>query len=371
MFHQNNIVLIGNSLVEQSKSAAQLNKRVINIDSFNDEDLIGENYKNSCEFGLVNNEVISILKNLELNKDDTVIIVSSDYETEGSYYKKLQSFGKIIGNSHETILKLQDHKNIFSYLQKNNINFPELLNPSNNNSEKSLIKNTKMSGGLGVKKNKNNYKFNTNEYCQKFIDGQVYSILFIANKNKKYEIIGINKIFSKKTVFSDFCFSGAVSNIKLSSNQMSYLNNMINLIINEYNLVGINGIDFIISNEIYFLEINPRITQTCFLYEDFFNNGFVSSHINSYLNDCVHIDNKSTEFVSCFENFYANISFEINFDLKKFNFVSNIPKVKNHFDTGDPVCTINAKSIDEKKAKKILLDNISLVRNELTNIEII
>ena len=58
MFHQNNIVLIGNSLVEQSKSAAQLNKRVINIDSFNDEDLIGENYKNSCgvlnDFLLVN-----------------------------------------------------------------------------------------------------------------------------------------------------------------------------------------------------------------------------------------------------------------------------------------------------------------------------
>ena len=42
MFHQTNIVLIGNSLVEQSKSIAHLNKRAINIDSFNDEDLIGE-----------------------------------------------------------------------------------------------------------------------------------------------------------------------------------------------------------------------------------------------------------------------------------------------------------------------------------------
>ena len=36
MFHQNNIVLIGNSLVEQSKSIKYLKKRVINIDSFND-----------------------------------------------------------------------------------------------------------------------------------------------------------------------------------------------------------------------------------------------------------------------------------------------------------------------------------------------
>ena len=39
MFHQNNIVLIGSSVAEQSKSIKHLNKRVINIDYFNDEDL--------------------------------------------------------------------------------------------------------------------------------------------------------------------------------------------------------------------------------------------------------------------------------------------------------------------------------------------
>ena len=75
MFHQTNIVLIGNSLVEQSKSIAHLNKRVINIDSFNDEDLIGENYKNSNQFGLVNDEVLIILKNLNLNKRNNTLFV--------------------------------------------------------------------------------------------------------------------------------------------------------------------------------------------------------------------------------------------------------------------------------------------------------
>ena len=47
MFRQNNIVLIGNSVVEQSKSIAHLNKRVINIDS-----LFRTNYDNTdaCDF---------------------------------------------------------------------------------------------------------------------------------------------------------------------------------------------------------------------------------------------------------------------------------------------------------------------------------
>ena len=54
MFPQNNIVLIGNALVSQSKSLLNLKKRIINIDSFNDADLIGENYLNPDPQGKVN-----------------------------------------------------------------------------------------------------------------------------------------------------------------------------------------------------------------------------------------------------------------------------------------------------------------------------
>lgn len=112
MFPQNNIVLIGNSVVEQSKSIAHLKKRVINIDSYNDEDLIGEAYKNPNPYGLVNDDVLSILKDLNLKKSETLIIVSSGYERGKNFHKELQSYGKIIGNSSKTIKNLQDHKSL-------------------------------------------------------------------------------------------------------------------------------------------------------------------------------------------------------------------------------------------------------------------
>ena len=54
-----------------------------------------------------------------------------------------------------------------------------------------------------------------------------YIQIFISNYNKNYEIIGINKIFSKKTLYTDFCFSGAYSNIDLNKKQIKYLKNMI------------------------------------------------------------------------------------------------------------------------------------------------
>ena len=61
-----------------------------------------------------------------------------------------------------------------------------------------------------------------------------------------------------------------------SKKKLIPINNLhINFFVKEYELVGINGIDFIISDEIYFLEINARITQTSFLYNNFFKDGYV------------------------------------------------------------------------------------------------
>ena len=371
MFRHKNIVLIGGSVVEQSKSLKYLNKRVINIDHFNDEDLIGENYKNSNPYGFVNDEVISILKKLKLPKDDTLILVSSDYEKDKNYYKLLQSFGIIIGNHYKTILNTQDHNYVYKKLTENKINFPKKYNLVNDVQDTILIKNSYLSGGYGVKIYKNNIKsVNNNEYYEKFIEGQTYSIIFISNNDKKNEIIGINKIFNKKTPHTDFCFSGAYSNINLSKKQLNYLKMMINFFVKEFNLIGINGIDFIINEHIYFLEINPRITQTCFLYDQNFKSGFIVAHIESILNNKLPNIEKINS-IKAFENLFAASSFSIDLDLKKFNFVSNIPKLNNHIDAGYPICTINSEADDEKKVKNLLINNISLVKKELITTEII
>ena len=156
MFHQNNVVLIGSSVAEQSKSIKHLNKRVINIDYFNDEDLIGENYRNPNHFGFVNDDVISILKKLNLPSDDTLIIVSSDYERDKDYYKLLTSYGEVIGNHYKDILKIQDHKYLSSRLKENNINFPKRYNSNEEIINPALVKNSYLSGGSGVKIYKKN-----------------------------------------------------------------------------------------------------------------------------------------------------------------------------------------------------------------------
>jgi len=375
MFRQNNIVLIGNSVVEQSKSIAHLNKRVINIDSFNDRDLKGENYKNSDPYGLVNDDVISTLQSLELAKEDTLILVSSGYDSSNDFYEQLKKFGMIISNSYKSISDIQNNSNLIAKLKSNNIKTPEIFSlEQSKNEEKVIIKNSSSAGGFGIKifnKNLNQDTLENYEYCQKFIKGQAYSILFISNKDKKFEIVGVNKIFNKKTLHTNFCFSGAKSNIKLNKKQIQYLERVIEFFISEYKLIGLNGIDFIISNDIYFLEINPRITQTCFLYNNSFEHGFVKAHIDAFLNKDLpsikNIDNTSVAF----ETLFSNTKFIFNHCLLEYDFISNIPEVNTIINVGDPICAVNITSEDGKKVNKLLSDNISLIKNKLTNIEII
>ena len=146
---------------------------------------------------------------------------------------------------------------------------------------------------------------------------------------------------------------------------------MIEFFISEYELIGLNGIDFIISKDIYFLEINPRITQTCFLYNNSFEHGFVKAHIDAFLNkDLPSI--KSIDNISvAFETLFSNTKFIFNYCLLEHDFISNIPEVNTSINVGDPICTVNITSEDGKKVNKLLSDNISLIKNKLTNIEII
>ena len=373
MFLQNNIVLIGNSVTEQSKSIAHLKKRVICIDSFNDADLIGEKYKNNNQYGLVNSQTINILKNLKLKKEDTLIIVSSDYDQLEDYYEQLENFGNVIGNNLETILKIQNYKNLFSSLSENNIAYPEIYYSENDINDNAIIKNTFISGGLGVRKYNQDINFNNfqdNEFCQKLINGLPRSVVFISNQNKEFAIIGLNKIYNKRTKFTDYCFSGAESNHSISHSELNTLKKYINFFVKHYNLIGINGIDYINSDELYFLEVNPRITQTAFLYDNVFEDGFIDAHIQSCLTNILPIINSNMIKNHKFETLFAKSSFLFSYDLSSFDFLLNIPEKGVYIEEGQPICTIFASSGNEKKTNKLLLDNILLVKNKLKNIEI-
>ena len=370
MFPHNNLVFIGNSLVSISQSVKKLNKRVINIDSFNDTDLIGENFINSDQRGYVNQDVLLVLEKLNLRKNDTLIIVSGEYDSDKDYYNALSEFGYIVGNKQSTIQEIYNHEKIFSKLSKNNIKFPKKISHDDAKKSKNFLnKNFYSSGGLGIQKNTIQKQIKKTDFYQAYIEGDVFSIIFISNKNKKFSIVGVNQIFSKNTNLSDFTFSGARSNVLLDQKYIKSLERMINFFVSEYGLIGINGIDFIIKDDVYFLEINPRLTQTCFMYDDLFFNGFIEAHIKACIKNSISFNLKNRVYSYAFETIFAKNSFKFNLNVDSFNFLMNIPRKNTFIEVGHPICTICIKSNKTNDIQMLLKEKVDFFKKEFNNAE--
>ena len=370
MFPQNNLVFIGNSLASISQSATKLNKRVINIDSFNDTDLIGENFINSDQRGYVNQDVLLVLEKLNLRKNDTLIIVSGEYDSDKDYYNALSEFGYIVGNKQSTIQEIYNHEKLFSKLSKNNIKFPKKISHDEAKKSKNFLKkNFYSSGGLGIQKNTIQKQIKKTDFYQAYIEGDVFSIIFISNKNKKFSIVGVNQIFSKNTNLSDFTFSGARSNVLLDQKYIKSLDRMINFFVSEYGLIGINGIDFIIKDDVYFLEINPRLTQTCFMYDDLFFNGFIEAHIKACIKNSISFNLKNRVYSYAFETIFAKNSFKFNLNVDSFNFLMNIPRKNTFIEVGHPICTICIKSNKTNDIQMLLKEKVDFFKKEFNNAE--
>ena len=370
MFPHNNLVFIGNSLVSISQSVKKLNKRVINIDSFNDTDLIGENFINSDQRGYVNQDVLLVLEKLNLRKNDTLIIVSGEYDSDKDYYNALSEFGYIVGNKQSTIQEIYNHEKLFSKLSKNNIKFPKKISDDEAKKSKNFLnKNFYSSGGLGIQKNTIQKQIKKTDFYQAYIEGDVFSIIFISNKNKKFSIVGVNQIFSKNTNLSDFTFSGARSNVLLDQKYIKSLERMINFFVSEYGLIGINGIDFIIKDDVYFLEINPRLTQTCFMYDDLFFNGFIEAHIKACIKNSISFNLKNRVYSYAFETIFAKNSFKFNLNVDSFNFLMNIPRKNTFIEVGHPICTICIKSNKTNDIQMLLKEKVDFFKKEFNNAE--
>ena len=213
MFPQNNLVFIGNSLVSISQSVKKLNKRVINIDSFNDTDLVGENFINSDQRGYVNQDVLLVLEKLNLRKNDTLIVVSGEYDSDKDYYNELSEFGYIAGNKQSTIQEIYNHEKLFQSYLKIILNFQKKFPMMRLRNQKTFKEKLLFFWRLRHSKEYNPETKKKTDFYQAYIEGDVFSIIFISNKDKKFSIVGVNKIFSKNTNLSDFTFSGARSNV--------------------------------------------------------------------------------------------------------------------------------------------------------------
>jgi methenyltetrahydromethanopterin cyclohydrolase len=199
------------------------------------------------------------------------VVYGSGFEYHPASLCFLEENFIVLGNSAETFGYLQNKTLFFLLLDRLHIPHPEVRVTAPVNSEGWLVKPVCGQGGIDIQR----YAHNDHEsdpalfYWQKYQEGSQHSVLFLTD-GRCLQQIGFNTQWTISLHGQEFLFSGISNDCRLSSAQKNCFDLWLRKLINEFDLKGLNSLDFIQtpSGESLILEINPRPPASMQLYDD-------------------------------------------------------------------------------------------------------
>lgn len=347
-------------------------------------------------------------------------IVFSTGISADDFVGKFSKFkNKILGN-----LKTDNVNDKFKFYNKmkNKFNVPMAFNPvdiyevmeiaTQYNNNQFILKPLKGSGGYGTfllnkqtlikfkTANLDSTIFDGNYLMQEYISGVNLSSSLLSTKNESKNIINTRLLTT-----DDFIYSGNIlpltfesfskdisyiKNLNFSNFNKFNLNSFYNLsqnmenvseeMISYFNLIGSNGVDFILSedafkkesfdeNDLYVIEVNPRIQGTYESCEEVLGINLLDAHIKACegeIIDIPDINNNPNPLYSVKKIEYA--SSDINVKNLSFDNVYDIPYENVKIEENQPIVTI----ISSDSNLNLAISNLEKASNNVkNNIEII
>ena len=263
----NEAKLITNFLIEDLKSEYTESKISLLINKKNKNFL----EKKRCIFrNYENNLIVDLCKNLKEN--DKVFILAPEENlnlyniVKALEEKKISNFNCKSNFIYETTCKLRT-QNLLKNSRKHQIKIHKKY--QNIDKHKKIV--AKISDGLASENllifndrndlEKNNYKLNKNHVFQEYIEGKIIGINLLINNNG-IKILSINEqIYKNSSEHEIFLYK---INIGKFNYMLSEIESFIKVIFKNLDgYFGFIGVDAIITDSnIFFLEINPRLTTS-------------------------------------------------------------------------------------------------------------
>lgn len=269
------------------------------------------------------------------------LIVGSGFESHPDSLEWLESKFKLIGNSSDTVKLVNNPQDFSNRLLALKIAHPETrFQPPEQNLQQWLQKPIASEGGIGIEFFQGQ-STRQNSYWQRYQHGQSYSALFIANGSEA-KLIGFNRQWVTEQHNQAFMFSGIINKQEDALQQYrETIQNWITILTQEYELLGLNGIDFIVENDqCWLLEINPRPPASMALYDC--ENNMLNLHISAYNGELPDRDLVQSSTITAYQVIYAVESLTIPIDFSWPEWISDRPCSGTNIDTGQPICSIIA-----------------------------
>lgn len=295
------------------------------------------------------------------------MVYGSGFEAQPELLQELQKLLPILGNDAAVVAQVKNPDSFFAALKQYDILHPDWYATKPKKLNDLLIKAVGGSGGAHIRLAEKVVDVLKHPcYFQQQLAGEAVSVLFIANQyhieSQQYiEAVGFNLQWTSPTQGSPFRFGGAASNADLLESIQSQLLYAAELLTQHFGLQGLNSLDALFCNnddgeQIFVLELNPRLSATIDLYADTYPDLF-ERHIRS----CQKRALTSLTSVAATSNamaiVYAEQDLRINADFVWPAWVKDQPQSVMHgvrILGGEPICSVHGVAMNAWAAKQLV-----------------
>lgn len=218
--------------------------------------------------GFNQQELLGVLQDLQ-SEDMAGLVYGSGFEASSELLDAINPLVPVIGNTSQVLRNLKRPRQFFMLLDVLGIPHPEVSFRPLENSAGWLYKQGGGSGGTHIRKALPlpGIAPQSGHYFQREVEGIPVSLLFAANGSQAREI-GFNVLWMSPAAGMPYRYGGAASHAVLPQDARARLVQIAQQITNAVGLRGINSLDAVVlDDEVYVLEVNPRLTATFDLYQ--------------------------------------------------------------------------------------------------------
>lgn len=272
---------------------------------------------------------------------------------------------RMLGNTPEVLDLLGDPRRFFALLDELAIRYPQtsVEPPPPVEGTDWLVKEAGTSGGMGVRRWRDGGARPAGEhYFQRFLDGPVMSVLFIAD-GADCCIIGVNRLSTAPNGgVSPFQYGGAVNQATLNPAQRAQVERYCADLVQALRLRGVNNLDFVLhAGQVRLLELNPRPSATLGLYDKSCPGGWIRRHVRACLGERPDAPPDAGARVSGHRIVYAPRAVEIPPRLRWPRWCHDRPVEGTRVVRGAPLCTVSASGGSAAETERRLLERERVV----------
>jgi predicted ATP-grasp superfamily ATP-dependent carboligase len=343
-----------------AESAYRGGYRVTVLDGFCDQDTRGvadcwpvtQGFAN-LNLDIFTEEIASIIPDYPCN-----LVYGAGLEEATPLLRRLSRCCHLLGNDPSVLELLRKPRRFFSLLDRLEIPHPEVsfIAPYAAEGNSWLIKRAGSCGGQGVAYFSAQYATTDSScYYQKYVPGQVMSVLFIAD-GIRHRTIGYNRLgISGSATPAPFLYNGAIGQVSLCDVVRSQVESAVDQLVCDLGLRGINSLDFVYDAAgIFVIDLNPRPTATLELYEHLMPDGWIKHHIQACCGELPLVPIVGAAMMHGHQIIYAQQTLEIPTEMAWPQWAKDRPGGGSIVTLGQPICSLYAKGVSVAEVEAAL-----------------